>query len=159
MGPNINTLNNNKQELTDILKCMVEINTQDVMSTIDTGTNPCIIVLDLAKSLNLPIKYDNKNTVTLANNQVTNTFCTCNKVPVKMNNKIYKCDAIVLQNTAQLLLLGTNCLQKHKVKIDFDKQTISMKGDKSISFYKTKMDQGYKIKQEEHHKPIKIYNK
>lgn len=130
-------------------------------AVIDTGANFSIINKKIAETLNLPICIENKEKLVLANNFSISSDGNCKNIPIKLgDDKIYFCDAIVLEETAQKLLLGTNWLVKHKVIIDLDKGTLStcLDGVKSIlpiTSIKTKIDTKFESESKEHIIPLR----
>ncbi|KAM0685600.1 hypothetical protein COBT_003188 [Conglomerata obtusa] len=112
----------------DIIKCNFKINEKEIAATLDTGANYSVISSDLVRELNLPINIKDISSVSLANNNVVYTKGSVN-VPIQVNEIIFPCQAIILQNAAQPLLVGTNWLAHYKTNLDFSKNILSIPFD------------------------------
>ncbi|KAM0686534.1 hypothetical protein COBT_002240, partial [Conglomerata obtusa] len=112
----------------DIIKCNFKINEKDFCATLDTGANYSVISSDLVRELNLPINIKDISFVSLANNNVVYTKGSVN-VPIQLNEIIFSCQAIILQNAAKPLLVGTNWLAHYITNLDFSKNILSIPFD------------------------------
>ena len=61
----MNTMNIKEDSRTEILKCKLEIDDKKIDTVLDTGANRCVISLDTAKRLNIPINRKEITEVTL----------------------------------------------------------------------------------------------
>lgn len=92
----------------DVLKCGIEINGLSIQGVIDTGANITVFSKHLVDKLNLPINKINRPEITLVNNEKMDVPGTC-LVPIKIKDKIYECEAIIMEEAAQELLIGIIC--------------------------------------------------
>lgn len=85
----------------------------------------------MAVKLKISINLIDKTLVTVANNNTIESYGRAENIPIKINNEIYHCNAIVLKDTAQELLLGNNFLSKLNCIIDIEQMVIKIpKNDK-----------------------------
>ncbi|KAM0687475.1 DNA damage-inducible protein 1 [Conglomerata obtusa] len=116
----------------DIFKAMMMINNVCVETVIDTGANFTVISYEVARKLNLPIILSNISNITTANNECVRTSGTIEKLPFNINDKLYECEAIVLESAAQNVLLGTNFLSKYQYLIDLEAKEMRIPRDNEI---------------------------
>ena len=132
----------------------------NINAVIDTGANSSVISARLAKKLNLPIK--NINTmVTMANNHVTKSPGYCENVPIIINKSNFPCKAIVLDESAHELLIGTNWLDKYRANIDFNSSTITLMNDytNKLKFFCSKKPRKSLYKKLNDKEKIPLYSK
>ncbi|KAM0686208.1 hypothetical protein COBT_002572 [Conglomerata obtusa] len=101
------TSNKENTDMFDIVKFLIKLNGKDVIATIDTGAKVTVISEDLANELDIPIRIKNKKKIAMADNSCTISDGTISNLPIYVKCKIYCCEAIVLKNAAQELLIGT----------------------------------------------------
>ncbi|KAM0686264.1 RNA-binding protein with serine-rich domain 1 [Conglomerata obtusa] len=122
----INLAQEKQHEVFDILKAQIEINHQLIETVIDTGANFSVISKNLVERLELPMCKQEISNITVANNDIVKTIGKINELKMNINENIYTCEAIVLEDTAQDLLLGTNFLAKYHCIIDFKKPCVKI---------------------------------
>ncbi|MCX6210237.1 MAG: retropepsin-like aspartic protease, partial [Bacteroidetes bacterium] len=110
----------------DILKSYIEIKNQTVETVIDTCANTSIISKEFALKLKLIIGVNEKSNVTVVDNNTIKTYGTVKDLPIRIENKIFKCHAIVLNEPAQHLLLENNFLIKHRCNISLKDMIMSI---------------------------------
>lgn len=108
-----------------ITTCNTKIENVEIETVIDTGANLSIVSEELVKFLNLPQQLNNKCQIKMADNTYAVTGGLVN-LKIQINKDIYKCAAVVLKNASQKLLLGTDFLSKHGVKIDLEKNELTI---------------------------------
>ncbi|KAM0675624.1 hypothetical protein GVAV_000992 [Gurleya vavrai] len=112
-----NILNLDKSVIYDIITSYAKINDKKIRVVFDSGANFSIINYECAKELNLIIKTTPKHNLTLENYNSIFSSGICENITIIFINKIYYINAIVLKDSAQGLLLGTDFLGKHKTSI------------------------------------------
>ncbi|KAM0684808.1 hypothetical protein COBT_003984, partial [Conglomerata obtusa] len=110
----------------DILKAVINLCDESIETVIDTGANFSVISFNLAKKLNLPIKTDIKTNITVANNASIKTYGSIENLPIYINEHYYPSAAIVLEETAQDILLGTNWISRYKCLIDLENNLLKI---------------------------------
>lgn len=96
----------------EVLTTNVEIENECISAIIDTGASFSVISRGLAEKLNLAICHTEKINLTMANNHIIPSQGKCYNIPIKVFRNIYLCEAVVLDNPAHELLIGTNWLAK-----------------------------------------------
>lgn len=97
-----------------------------VEAVVDTGANFSVISEKLANDLQLLINITKNTTITVANNESTNTVGKVQVLPIIINNISYTGEAVVLKHTAQELLIGTNFLSKYRCTIDLENKDLKI---------------------------------
>lgn len=116
----INYLSKQEEDY-DIITCVLNINGKEIFSVLDTGAAFTVISSEAAKEIDMPINInDNNFHLTLANDSTVPSNGSIQNLPIIINDNTFPCDAVVLNNAAHNLLIGTNWLTKHRVIIDLN---------------------------------------
>lgn len=110
----------------DVLTTYINIKDKCVNAIIDTGASFSVISKKLADELNLTICHSEKSNLTMANNYVIPSCEKCFNIPINIAANTYYCEAVVLDDPAHELLLGTNWLGKFRVTIDLNNKTMKI---------------------------------
>lgn len=86
---------------------------------------------DLVRKLNLMVNIKNTTNVTVANNLSVKTIGTCT-LPIEIQNKVFPCQAIVLKNAAQDILIGMNWISKYEVNLNLKRNLMTIIEDDFI---------------------------
>ncbi|MGL6196029.1 MAG: reverse transcriptase family protein, partial [Thermoguttaceae bacterium] len=122
----INTLTTYETKEFDVTKCNFHINNEEVCAIFDSGASFSVISKSFAEKMNLPINHSHQEKMLLANNQTARTHGIVNDIPLANEKVVFFCDAIVLHEAAQTLLLGVNFQKKYSATIEYETNKMSL---------------------------------
>ncbi|MGL6195104.1 MAG: reverse transcriptase domain-containing protein, partial [Thermoguttaceae bacterium] len=140
----INTLTTYETKEFDITKCIFEIHNQPTCAIIDSGASFSVVSKSFAEKIGLPINIAHQENLLLANNQTAKSHGNVSGIPLRIADKVFHCDAIVLPEAAQTLLIGVNFLKKYNAMIKYENNSMTLTSDGNTTSIPISTDKIYR---------------
>ncbi|OMJ11773.1 Gag-Pol polyprotein [Smittium culicis] len=105
-------------------KALIEIFDNHYVTVIDTGAACSIITMGLLEELGLESDSSQPQIIITADGTKHETMGKVSDVPVKIAGFVFPVDLLIMEKSANSLILGTDWLLKHKANIDLFKEEL-----------------------------------
>ncbi|KAM0675198.1 DNA damage-inducible protein 1 [Gurleya vavrai] len=134
---NLQTKTENHTEVNyNVVTGKIKINNTEIDCIIDTGANASLISENLAIKENLIINKNERELMTMANNQAQYSLGTIENLKIYINDIYYTVKATVISCENNLLLLGTNFLSKYDAIIDLKDDLVYISKENDYNCFK-----------------------